>query len=408
MSETAQFLPLPTPDPDWHGLNPASSDVKARPHELYRPLREEHPVHLTPDGYWRLLRYDHIQQLLKHARVGMRSLDGIIPNHTREESDASKFMLRMDPPDHDRLRGLVSKAFTPRALAAIRPRVEAAVDAELEQIADLDEFDLVEHLAIPTPAASMAAMLGMPFEDRHRLSSLVSWATYLLAAKAFPELVPRASEALNELAIYMSALIEERRSKPGDDILTALVLAEEQGDRLDNEELLQQSIGLLIAGLETTQGLIGNGMRVFADHPGQFDMLAADPSLGPGAVEECLRYEPSVPLTVRVVWEDTRFGDYVIPQDTPVQAVLIAANRDPAVFDEPDRFDITRNDARHCSFGGGIHYCLGSHLARMNAEVAFTRMARRFRDIETDPAGFEWAPSLFRIPGKITARAKPR
>jgi cytochrome P450 len=254
----------------------------------------------------------------------------------------------------------------------------------------------------------MCAMLGISFEDRSYLSGLVSHATYLLAIASYPELAETALKALEELAVYMGELIEQRRVNPGDDILTALVLAEEAGDKLSTEELLQQCIGLLIAGLETTIGLIGNGMRCFANNPDQFERLAAQPELIGTAVEECLRYEPSVPQTVRVLWEDTQFGDVLIPADSVINVMLIAANRDPEVFTEPDRFDIGRNEARHCSFGGGIHFCLGSHLARMNAEVAFSAISKRVTNIELIDAGFEWAPSLFRIPGRIPARFQIR
>jgi cytochrome P450 len=403
MSDQASAL-----TPGWYGANPDTMDVKGNPHPAYRELRETQPVNLQPDGQWRLSRYRDIQKLLKHSRSGMRHLDGLIPRENREETEASKFMLRMDPPDHDRLRGLVSKAFTPRALASIRPVIQGQIELELDHLADRDSIDLVADLALPVPAASMCAMLGVPFEDRDRLSNLVSLATYRLAKAAFPELQAKSEAAILELAAYMMELIEQRRINPSDDILSALVVAEEAGDRLNEEELLQQSIGLLVAGLETTIGLIGNGMACFSRYPEQFELLHERPELVDSAVEECLRFEPSVPVTYRVLHEDTRFGNTIIPADAMVWAVLIAANRDPEVFTEPDRFDITRNDAKHCSFGGGIHFCLGSHLARMNAEVAFTTMARRYRTMEVDERGIQWAPSLFRIPAKIPARVEPR
>ena len=397
-----------TPTPGWYGANPLESDLKTDPHTPFRHLREQAPVNLTPDGRWRLSRYADIQKLLKHSKVGMRTLDGLLPDNNREQSDNSKFMLRTDPPDHDRLRKLVSKAFTPAALAAIRPQVKHMVDAELEPIVGQGQMDLIEHLALPVPAASMCAMLGVPFEDRQRLSGLVSWVTYLLAAQAFPELQPRALQAVEELAGYMLDLIEQRRKTPGSDILSGLIHAEEAGDKLSVEELLQQGIGLLVAGLETTIGLIGNGMRCFAQHPDQFELLAAQPQLLAGAVEECLRFEPSVPYSYRVLWEATDFDGILIPADAIVSAVLVAANRDPDVFSDPDRFDIRRTGPAHCSFGGGIHFCLGSHLARMNAEIAFQAMATRVTNIELDEAGFEWAPSLFRIPAHIPARFQQR
>ncbi|GHD28235.1 cytochrome P450 [Parahalioglobus pacificus] len=394
--------------PGWYGVDPETMDLKADPHERYRGLRESQPVNLTPNNEWRLSRYADIQHLLKHSHSGMRDLDGLIPGETREETDASRFMLRMDPPDHDRIRRLVSKAFTPRALDAIRPSIQPLVDQELDKAVTRGEMDLVSDLALMVPAASMCAMLGVPFEDRDRLSRLVSVATYRLAKRALPDLQEEAEAAIFELAEYMFALIEQRRQQPSDDILGLMVSAEEAGDRLDTEELLQQSIGLLIAGLETTIGLIANGMIAFSRNPEEFRRLGRSPDLIDSAVEECLRFEPSVPMTLRVLWEDMTIDGITIPANATVFGVLIGANRDPAVFSDPDRFDIGRAEARHCSFGGGIHFCLGSHLARMNAAMAFEGMAKRFDSVSVDESAIEWAPSLFRIPGKVPARVVPR
>lgn len=408
MSKQQAIADTVVPAPGWYGADPYTMDLKVAPHDAYRQLRETQPVNRTPDGDWRLSSYSDIQHLLKHSNSGMRDLDGLIPGETREETDSSRFMLRMDPPDHDRIRSLVSKAFTPRALASIRPQIEPQLEQVLDGIEKHGEMDLIANLALTVPAASMCAMLGVPFEDRDYLSNLVSLATYRLAKSSYPELQEQAGAAIFTLAEYMYALIEERRRKPSDDILGLLVTAEEAGDKLDDEELLQQSIGLLIAGLETTIGLIGNGMACFARYPEQFERLAANPTLASSAVDECLRFEPSVPITTRILWEDTRFGDVIIPANSTVWAVLIAANRDPAIYSNANTFDISRNEAKHCSFGGGIHFCLGSHLARMNAEVAFSTMARRFTDLRVDESAIEWAPSLFRIPGKIPAQFRVR
>lgn len=404
----ANSTPGGQPVAGWYGVDPTRMNLKPNPHAHYKHLREVQPVNLTPIGDWRLSKYADIQALLKHSRSGMRNLDGLIPEESRAETEASKFMLRMDPPDHDRLRNLVSKAFTPRALGALRPAIEPLVASELDRVTPQGHMDLVADLALAVPAASMCAMLGVPFEDRHRLTKLVSLVTYRLAKHAYPHLQKQSEEAIMELAVYMMQLIEQRRAHPTDDILGQLVTAEEAGDRLSNDELLQQSIGLLVAGLETTIGLIANGMVCFARHPEEFEKLAANPHLVDSAVEECLRFEPSVPVTRRVLWEDTQFSGITLPANAIVYAILIGANRDPSMFTDPDRFDITRNEARHCSFGGGIHFCLGSHLARMNAEIAFAQMARRFTAIEVDETQIEWAPSLFRIPGKIPARFQRR
>ncbi len=397
-----------TPVPGWYGADPFATDLKPNPHGYYRELRERQPVNLTPMGEWRLSRYADIQRLLKHSDVGVRDTSGIIPGETAEDSAGSKFILRLDPPDHDRIRNLVNKAFTPRALDAIRPAIEPLVRGEMERIAGQGEMDVVADLALVVPAASMCAMLGVPFEDRHYLSELVSLVTYRLAISAYPHLREKSEAAIMELAGYLVTLLEERRRNPGDDILSQLVTAEEHGDKLDNDELLQQSIGLLVAGLETTIGLIANGMVCFSRYPEQFERLAANPALAATAVEECLRFEPSVPVTRRILWRDTPFGDYTIPANAVVYAILIGANRDPDMFTNPDTFDIARNEAKHCSFGGGIHFCLGSHLARMNAQIAFTEMASRFTDFVADESRREWAPSLFRIPGSIPATFRLR
>jgi cytochrome P450 len=394
--------------PGWYGVDTNSMDLKADPHTHYRLLRERQPVNLTPKGEWRLSRYSDIQKLLKHSYSGVRTTENLIPEETPEESERSKFILRLDPPDHDRIRNLVSKALTPRALAAIRPAIEPLVNTELDRISDAGSMDVVADLALTVPAASMCAMLGVPFEDRHRLTRLVSLATYRLARLSIPEMQEEADAAIMQLAEYMYALIEERRSNPSDDILGLMVHAEEAGDKLDNDELLQNSIGLLAAGLETTIGLIANSMMCFSRNPGAFEQLARNPDLVGSAVEECLRYEPSVPVTRRILWEDTEFDGITIPTNSIVYGILVGANRDPDVFTDPDKFDITRNDARHCSFGGGIHFCLGSHLARMNTEIALTAMTERFTDFHAHEEQLEWAPSLFRIPGKLPATFKKR
>ena len=386
----------------WFGANPDLPGFKLNPHALYKQLRETAPVNLTPNDMWRLTRYEDIQRLLKHTPAGMRDSEGLVAGMTREESDANRFILQMDPPDHDRIRRLVSKAFTPSALTAIGPLVQHSIDEELNKLDPLSTtIDVIPKLALPVPAASICAMLGVPFSDKDMLSEWVSLATYRLAAGAYPEMQEKAAEALQKLIVYMMALIEERRENPTEDILGALVSAEEEGDRLDIDELLFNSIGLLIAGLETTIGLIGHAMRCFARFPEQWELLYQQPDLLDSAIEECLRFEPSVPLTIRTLHEDTEFGGIVIPKDQRVMAVLIAGNRDPAVFSDPDEFDITRSEARHCSFGGGIHFCLGSHLARLNTKIALSSMVGRFKNLKLDDDDIEWAPSLFRIPAKM-------
>ncbi|NND68534.1 MAG: cytochrome P450, partial [Halioglobus sp.] len=203
-----------TPTPGWYGADPFDTDLKPNPHGYYRALREQQPVNLTPLGEWRLSRYDDIQKLLKHSAVGVRDTNGIIPGETAQDSANSRFILRLDPPDHDRIRNLVNKAFTPRALNAIRPAIEPLVHREMERIAAQGEMDVVADLALVVPAASMCAMLSVPFEDRDYLSELVSLVTYRLAISAYPHLREKSEAAIVELAGYLTKLLDERRRNP--------------------------------------------------------------------------------------------------------------------------------------------------------------------------------------------------
>ena len=408
------LTPEPTTEPTaeysgWFGADPDLPGFKLNPHGLYKHLRETAPVNLTPNGVWRLTRYADIQRLLKRTPAGMRDSNGIIGTMSKEESDANRFILQMDPPDHDRIRRLVSKAFTPSSLSAIGPSIQSSIDEVLDSLDTAQgPIDIISNLALPVPAASICATLGVPSSDKEKLSQWVSWATFKLVGGAFGDKQKQATEALDNLINYMLVLIEERRNKPTDDILGALICAEEAGDRLDTQELLFNSIGLLVAGLETTIGLIAHAMRCFARFPEQWELLYQQPELLDSAIEECLRFEPSVAATVRTLHEDSEFGGIKIPKDSRIMAVLIAANRDPAVFKDPDVFDITRHDGKHCSFGGGIHFCLGSHLARLNAQIALSSMVKRFTNLQLNDDDIEWAPSLFRIPGvmpmSMTAR----
>jgi cytochrome P450 len=214
----------------------------------------------------------------------------------------------------------------------------------------------------------------------------------------------RAGEAATGLITYMSALIEERRKAPGSDMLSVLIRAEEDGDKLSHEELITQSIGLLVAGFETTIGLIGNGVRQLLLHPDQLALLRADPSLAPSAVEECLRFDGPIGATRRVLHEDTELSGYVIPKDHEVLLCLAAAHRDPRVIADPDRFDVRRGQSANLAFGGGIHFCLGAHLARLEAQIAIGTLVQRFRTLELIEDKPIWGESLFRIQARLPVR----
>jgi cytochrome P450 len=314
-------------------------------------------------------------------------------------------MLQQDPPTHTRLRRLVSHAFTPRAINAIRATIQRVVDDCLDRVAPRGEMDVIADLALPVPATVICEMMGVPIADRDRFTVWTSQATFGLAAPILPpEVLEQARAAGMALADYFQGLIAERRTRLGDDLLSTLIRAEEAGDRLSPSELLSQSIGLLIAGFETTIGLIGNGVRALIRHPAELAKLRARPELAASAVDECLRFEGPIVLTARILHADAEFGGTTIPKDTMVWGMLAAANRDPAAFPDPDRFDIERKPNDHLAFGGGPHYCIGAFLAKTEGQLAIGSLVQRFHDLALESDTVEWGPSLFRVPGRLPIR----
>jgi hypothetical protein len=395
----------------WRGANPLDPSFRDDPYPALRRLRETDPVNAAPFGLWRLLRYADIVRLLREANAGVRLSDGTLPPVPGQDIPGAGlrggFMLQQDAPAHTRLRRLVSKAFTPRAVEALRPKMQSIVDACLDAVAKSGEMDVIKDLALPVPSTVICEMLGVPLADRERFTLWTAEATHGLAAVLSPPaVVERAANASLSLAGYFQSLIAERRKDLKDDILSAMIRAEEEGDRLTADELLVQAIGLLIAGFETTIGLIGNGVRALLRHPDQLARLRAEPALLPSAVEECLRFEGPIVLTVRILHEDTEFGGKVIPKNATIFAMLASANRDPERFPDPDRFDIGRTPNEHLAFGGGEHFCLGAHLARLEAQLAIGGLVNRFRDLALVSEKVVWGPSLFRVPGSLPIRFK--
>jgi hypothetical protein len=409
---------LPRPTPSYHGADPSDPAYLDDPYPVYRRLREAHPVSLTPEGVWRLTRYEDCLRMLRFSGAGMRRTDGRLPGESAEEAAANErgqFMLLTDPPKHTRLRKLVSKAFTPRAISAWRPRIEAVTDELLDRVEARGEMDLIADLALPVPATLICEMMGVPVEDRDTFTQWTADVTHGLALRrgnAPPELIARVEKARNGLAGYFNALIAERRGSRDEGLLGALIAAEEEGDRLSPEELLVQSIGLLVAGFETTIGLIGNGLTTLIRHPGETERLRAEPALAPSATEECLRYSGPITWSIRVLHEPIEFGGYRMEPNEEVAVGLASANRDPEVFDDPERFDVGRYAGdppapAHLSFGGGAHLCLGAHLARLESQVAIGRLVERFTDLELVEAKTTWGRSLFRVPGRVPIRFRP-
>jgi hypothetical protein len=399
-------------EPSWHGYDPTGPDQDRidDPFPHLARMRADWPVNETPAGLWRLFRYADCVRVLRELPCGVRRADGSATGTAMGGTGPSggQFMLQQDPPNHTRLRRLVSKAFTPRAVERWRPRVRAIVEELLAPALDAGRFELVAGLAHPLPSQLICEMLGVPVADRERFTHWTALATHLLRGVFITgEERARAEAAAGELAAYFQALIADHRQRLGDDLLSVLIRAEEEGDRLTPEELLIQSIGLLVAGFETTVGLIALGAKNLIDHPDELGKLRTTPELAPSAVEECMRFESPVGMTTRVLHADAAFDGRIIPKDTTVWLSIWSSNRDPARFPDPERFDVERGDDGHLGFGGGTHLCLGAHLARMEAQEALGALAARTKELARKPGAPAWGPSLFRVPARLEVELKP-
>jgi cytochrome P450 len=366
----------------------ATPEGRADPYPRYAGLRERAPVHHSSFGLWTLTGYEDCQQLLRHSGVGkdfrgaVKSLgldDADREAQDRFRNDRSN-MLVTDPPDHTRLRGLVTRAFTNRTVEALRPRIVALVDELLDTFDG--EVEVMDALAFPLPVTVIGDMLGVPAADRPMLRPLVRSITAILELVVSPEALAEAVEADDQLSRYFADLVAERRANPRDDLLTKLIEAEDKGDQLTEHELISTAILLFAAGFETTTHLIGNGLLALLRHPDQLDRLRADRSLLPRAVEELLRYDSPVQIAARTTYEDVSLGGHDIPSGSLVLALLGAANRDPARFHDPDRLDVGREEGPPMSFGGGIHFCLGAALARAEGQIVLDRLLDRFTTME--------------------------
>ena len=375
-------------------FNPFDPGFIADPYSQYRALREHDPVHETGFGPWVLTRYDDVLRFLRDPELSVED-QHLAPSPLTEmraaamgdsERRANQTMLDRDPPDHTRLRKLVSKAFTPRRIEELRERVQRYVDAALDGAEARGGLDVIGDLAFPLPFAVISDMLGMP-EHLGDPLQLREWSGTIVRALEPPtdfDLLRRIAEANEHMERYLQQVIAWKRDNLGEDLLSALIAAEEGGDSLNDEELQAQVALLFIAGHETTVNLIGNGTLALLRNPEQLACVrGADADGVAGAVEELLRFDPPVQMTRRVTLADVEVGSKTVPQGVFVMCSLGAANRDPAHFGaDAESLDVTRADAReHLAFGGGVHYCLGAALARLEGGVAVGSLVRRFPDL---------------------------
>jgi cytochrome P450 len=365
-------------------LNLLDPDFLADPYPVYHRLRSEDPVHHHPFGFYVLTRYDDVTAFLRDPRFGKSGYQALFKSRFGAGPDGPWLALSMlfrDPPDHTRLRALVSKAFSPRVVETLRGRIQDIVDRLLERMVGSAGMDVIEDLAYPLPVTVISELLGVPVGDADTVkewSRDVACALDAIALPVGPDVIERGRRATDEMAGYFRRLIVERRRRPGPDLLSGLVEAEEAGDRLTEHELLATCVLLYVAGHETTVNLIGNGLLALLRNPGELRRLRGAPGLLAGAVEELLRYDGPVQRTGRMAACDTEIGGVLIPAGSLVLALLGAANRDPSQFTEPDRLDLGRAEPRHLAFGSGSHYCLGASLARLEAQVAIGTLVRRF------------------------------
>lgn len=357
------------------------------PHDFFRALRREAPVAwhegdvFGGPGYWILSRYDDIRYVSKNPRLFVSGRGNQIEQRPDAEMEALRSMIAMDPPDHPRYRKLVSGGFTPSATARLEPKTRDRVRAIVDAVAPKGECDFVGDVAAELPLQVIADLLGVPQDDRHQL---FDWSNKLLGSED-PEYgndMAATMAAGIEMMQYAYQLSQQKLAEPGDDLVSSLMTSEVDGEKIGMLEYGSFFLLLAIAGNETTRNLISHGLLLLLEHPGELARLQDDPSLLPSAIEEMLRMRPPVMYFRRTATEDTEVGGVPIREGDKLTLWYPSANRDEDVFDAPDRFDITRHPNEHVAFGHGQHFCLGSHLARMEIRVMFEELLRRLPDIE--------------------------
>lgn len=387
------------------------------PYPVYRRLQEEAPVYWS-DAWdcWLLTRFAHVDAVIRSPasfrnRVYATWMEKIPTEHRQELSSFVDYWTtsgfsQADPPDHTRIRRVVSKALTPDAFAAIRRRVESLADSLLDEVTESGRTDLPPDFAVPLPAIAVSELVGLPAGERVQFREWTNQYLEFLGPGGLDVDVMRRSQAgLMSLRGWLLDLLEERRANPTGDVLSSLVAADEAGDVMSTDELLSTCVDLVSGGDDTTTNMLGNGMKALLDHPDQLELLRDDPSLMKNAVEELVRYECPFQMVFRLTTSDVEIGGTPIPEGQVVRLILGAANRDPEQFENPDSIDIGRGHIRHLGFGFGTHYCVGQVLARSELQVSFERLIERLPNVRlagepvrlpsVGPRGFTSLPLAF-------------
>jgi cytochrome P450 len=369
----------------------ATPEGHADPYPLYRRLREAAPVHRSElDGLWYVSGFEASRQILGDPRIGKND-QFIVPRHGVDpervrlaQRRRRRSMLTANPPEHTRLRGSAKGAFIPPSMEALRPRVAAIIDERLDRLAELGEADLMVELAFPMPVTVVGEMVGVPEDDRAWFRPLMRTLVSSDSFERSPEELDKVKQAGDELDAYFVDLIARRRKEPTDDLLSYFIAQTDDG-LLDEDELFSTVTLLFFAGFLTTTNLIGNGLMAMFDHPSEQARLWEHPELAASAVEEIVRFDSPVQFVHRNVLEDMELDGQHLAAGDIVLCLLAAANRDPARFADPDRFDVGRPDNLHLAFAWGLHFCLGARLARMEGQLVFAGLVERF--VRVEPAG---------------------
>jgi cytochrome P450 len=365
-------------------FDPFSRSFMRNPYPAYQRLLESETLTRSSFGFWVASRFEHVNFVLKDRRFGHTYAEGMLERHGPEIFEQAspravrQWILVMNPPDHTRVRGLLAAAFSPRALKEKLPQIEQVVDKIIDAFIHRGQADLIKDFAYPLPALVICEMLGIPEEDRAQFLEDSRVPTRLIdLAPLSPQERRKANTDVEHLTAYFERLCELRRQEPRNDLTTLLVQAEDAEGRLTSEELTANMILLFGAGQETTAHMLGNSLLALHQNPDQLELLKANPELAPNAVEELLRYDSSVQVALRHALEEVEVGGIRLSKGERVMALLGAANRDGAVYEDPDRLDITRQGIKPMSFGGGIHYCLGAQLARFEMTIGLQRLFQR-------------------------------